>query len=304
MFSSAFRIVKFGFQHFFRNVWLTAATVSVLALTLVVVNLLISLNMVGKVAIAAVADRIDVSAHFKPEVEEARVQSVKIALLSMPEVRDVEYVSPADVLQRFSDNYKQDRQVIESLGEVGVNPFGATLVIKARSLDSYPKVISTLDDPAFSPLIDEKDYDDRETVIGRIKAISRKVAAGGLAVSGLFLAITLLIVLNTIRIAIFTHREEIGIMRLVGAPNGFIRGPFYVAALLWSLAAVALVGGLTFPALAFAQPYLQKFFGTGSVDLVGFFRVNALAIFGAQFGAVAMLSLLTTKIATFKYMKV
>ncbi|MDD5252015.1 MAG: permease-like cell division protein FtsX [Patescibacteria group bacterium] len=303
-FVSATRVVRFAFQDFLRNFWLSAATVSVLVLTLVSVNLIIVFNVLGNIALTTVKSKIDVSVYFKPEVEENRVQTVKIALLALPEVKDVEFLSAAQALERFSAAYQDDQQVIASLGEVGGNPLGAALVIKARSLDSYPRIMQLLSDPAFAPLIDERDYDDRQQMIRRLEAISDRIQLFGVGASIVFFLITLLIVFNTIRVCIYTHKEEIGIMRLVGASDWFIRGPFYAEAVIWSVLALGVVAALLYPALAFAQPHLQVFFDTANVDLVGFYGVNFWRIFGAQLLAVIAMALVTTKIATAKYLRV
>jgi cell division transport system permease protein len=237
-------------------------------------------------------------------VEEGRVNTVKTAPLSLPEVKDVEYVSPVQALDRFSEMYRKDELVVESLGEIGSNPFGATLVVKARSLDDYPKIMAALEDPAFADLIEEKDFDDRQVMIGRIEDVARKIEWTGLIVSAIFALITLLIVFNTIRVSIYTHRNEIGIMRLVGASDGFIRGPFYVEAIIWTAVAMAMALALVLPAMAVIQPYLQRFFDAATVDLISFYQVNALSVFGLQFLAIVVMSLLTTKMATARYLRV
>lgn len=299
-----FRVVKFAFQNFWRNIWLSAATVSVLVLTLLSINALLTLNVMSKVAMSTVQSKVDVSVYFKPETEENRVQTVKIFLLSLPEVKDVEYVSASRALERFSDAHKNDATVLATLGEIEGNPLGASLVVKAHRLEDYPKIMSSLDDPAYAKLIEEKNFDDRRIVIERIRAIAGKVEMTVVAVSALFAVITLLIVFNTIRMSIYNHRDEIAIMRLVGAGDGFIRAPFYVEAILWSALALGLTFAALIPALQFAQPYLRAFFGTGSVDIVGFYAANFGRVVGLQLAGLAALSVLTTKVAIAKYLKV
>lgn len=299
-----YRVIRFGTQNFIRNVWLSVATISVLILTLVSINMLVVMNVMAKVAMSTVQSKIDISVHFKPEVEESRVQTVKIALLSLPEVRDVVYISSAEAMHRFTDSYKHDDSVIESLGQVSDNPFGATLVVKGRDLDGYGKILAALNEPVFTNLIEEKDFDDRQMMIDRINAISKRIEWFGLGVSAFFGLITLLIILNTIRVSIYTHREEIGIMRLVGASDSFIRAPFYVQALLWSVVALGITMALVYPAIGFSQPILQKFFGTDDMNLLGFYNANFLRVFGLQLFAVAFMALITTKMATSRYLKV
>jgi len=299
-----FRIFTFAFQNFARNAWLTAATVSVLALTLVSVNVLLALNVLGKVALTTVREKIDVSVHFKPETDESRVQTARIFLLSLPEVKDVTYISPAEALTSFSENYKNDPEVLSSLAEIEENPFGATLVIQARSLEDYPKVMQALSDPLYADIVEAKDYDDRQAMIAKVESVSDRIVYFGLLVSGVFAAITLLMLFNTIRMSIYTRREEIGIMRLVGASDAIIRTPFYVEAALWSALALVIALAVTLPAVQFAEPYLSGFFGTGSVDLLGFYKANAFTVIGGQFFGATLVAVLTTKIAISKYLKV
>lgn len=299
-----FRAIRFGFQSFWRNFWLTAVTVSVLVLTLVSVNTLIAMNVVGKVALTTVKSHIDVSVHFKPEVEESRVQTVKIALLGLPEVKDVEYISAVEALESFTEEYKRDEVILESLGEVEANPFGASLVVKAREIEDYQDILTALDQPAFANLIEDKDFEDRQQMIARVEDVASKVEMSVFGISLLFGFITLLIVFNTIRVSIYTHREEISIMRLVGASSSFIRLPFYTEAMVWSFTALVLTAGILYPLLMVSQPHLQTFFGSSSVDLVGFYSANIFMLAGVQFGAIALLSLITTKLATARYLNV
>lgn len=300
----AARVVKFAFQNFFRNAWMTVATVSVLVLTLVSLNMLLSMNVLGKVALSAVRSKIDVSVHFKPEVEDSRVQTVKIFLLSLPQVQDVQHLSAEEAMSRFKETYGGDEGIVEALGEVGENPFGATLVVQARSLEEYPAVMTALDDPLYAGVIEAKDFDDRQSMISRVEAASKKMELFALAVSAAFGFIALLIVLNTIRVSIFARKEEIAIMRLVGASSAFIRAPFYVEAVLWSVVALAVCAAIVLPGFHVAQPYLRNFFGTDSVDLLGFYSANAAAIIAAELGATVFMACLTTKMGTAKYLKI
>jgi cell division transport system permease protein len=301
--ATAVRVTRFAVQDMFRNAWLTVATVSVLALTLVFVNLLLAVNVLGDLAVSSLQSRVDVSVHFRPDAEESRVQTVQIALLSMPEVKDVTYVSPAEALQAFSEANSDDPRVIESLGEVGANPFGATLVIRARELDGYEAVLAALDNPAFAGLIEDRDFEDRQALIARLDGLSRRIQLAGFGVSAVFVLITVLIVWNTIRMSIYTRRDEIGIMRLVGASDRFIRAPFYVQSVAWGLLALAVSLAVILPSLHVSEPLIGRFFGT-PVDILGFFRSNWWRIAGTEVVAVILVAVLTTKAATARYLKV
>jgi cell division transport system permease protein len=303
MIAASFRIVRFALQDMARNAWLTVATVSVLVLTLITINILVAVNVLGNLAINQLQSRVDVSVHFKPEIEDSRVQTMKISLLSLPEVKDVQYVSPAEALAKFSEANKADPRVVESLGEVGVNPFGATLVIKARELGGFPKIMAALDQPSFTDLIEDKDFADRQSVIDKLGMVSRRLQLAGFGLSLVFGFITMLIVWNTVRMSIYTRRDELGIMRLVGASDSFIRAPFYVQAVIWGVISLGLCVAVLLPALHFSEPFLGKFFGT-PVDLLGFYIANGPRLLGLELAGVIVVSIVTTKMATARYLKV
>lgn len=297
------RVFRFGFQNFFRNFWLSAATVSVLILTVVSINVLLVVNVLGKIAVSTVESKIDVSAHFHPGIEESRVQNVKVALLSMQEVRDVQYISAEDAFSQFQELNGADDDLMASLSEVEGNPFGATLVIQARDIADYPSIMQALSQPTFANLIEEKDFDDREVMIGRLHSIASRLELFALAITALFGGIALLITMNAVRVSIYTHKEEISIMRLVGASNWFIRGPFYVEAIIWTLISVGVAVALMYPSIAFVQPFLQKFFGA-NVDLMSFYTVHFFQVVALQLLGVGLMTLVTTKMATARYLRV
>jgi cell division transport system permease protein len=303
-FSTLFRVVRFGFQNFIRNFWLSAATVSVLTLTVISINSLLVLNVLSKIAVSTVESKVDISAHFRADVDEGRIQAAKVTLLSMQEVRDVLYVSPEENLEHFRDLNGQDLDIIASLDEVGANPFGATLIIRARNTVDYPAILQALSQPLFTNLIEEQNFDDHQAMVERLNYITNKLELIMFVLTIAFGLIALLIIVNAIRISIYTHKEEIGIMRLVGASNWFIRGPFYVEALIWTVISLGLTLALLYPILVLIQPFLQRFFDTNSIDLVAFYWVNAPQVIGLQLLGIAGMTLLTSKVATARYLRV
>mgnify|MGYP001560543316 FL=1 len=141
-------------------------------------------------------------------------------------------------------------------------------------------------------------------MIGRINALIKNIRAFGVAVAGIFGLIAVLIVINTVRVAVYTHRSEIGIMRLVGSGNWFIRGPFLLEAFLFSLTSVILTAALTFSALFFVQPYFTALFNGLTFSLTSYYRSNAFSIFGAQFLGIFLLTALSSFFAVRRYLSV
>lgn len=268
------------------------------------VNFLIMINVITDSAVGAVKDRIDVSVYFKPEIKESRIAEVKTKLEGLAQVKEVTYKSSEINLTNFTERHKTDEKIQETLKELNGNPMGATLVIKAKDLKDYPEIMSVLDDPEIANLIEERNFDNNQLVIDKINEIAKNVKKIMLIISAIFVLIAILIVFNTVRVAIFTHQNEIAIMKLVGAGNWFIRFPFVFEAVLAGCLAIVAVLLFLYPFLSFAQGYLQSFFAGYDFNLVSYFNSNFLVIFGAQLIAIIIVNTVSALVAISKYLNV
>lgn len=304
MFTSIYRVIKFAFQNFWRNFWLSIITISMLVLTLLTVNILVVLNLVTDKAISFVENRIEVSVYFNENANVAKVSEALTYLRTLSQVKDVQEIPADEALRIFKQRHANDPAILKSLDELGKNPFGPTFVIKAYKAKDFDSIIAALDNPRFRDEIRQKDFSDYQSIVGKIRQTTSEIRMGGLILSGIFFLIALLIIFNTVRIAIFIHRDEIGIMRLVGASSGFIRAPFLVETILLSLFSVLIVMAIVYPSLAFIEPKLNQYFGSETTSLVSYFEQNGWKIFGAQFLALLFVTMGSTSLALRKHLKV
>lgn len=304
MFLSFARVARLALQQFHRNLWLSIATITLLVLPLLAINMIISLGAVAEAATQAVQDKIDVSIYFKPAVANETVENTVGELKKLSEVKEVVLIPKEGSLERFKERHKGDQIILESLAELGDNPFGATLAVKAHDPEQYQRILAFLEDPKYSELIEEKNFDDHRLVIGKINTLMRNIRSFGSVVATIFGVIAVLIVINTVRVAVYTHRGEIGVMRLVGAGNWFIRGPFLMEAFLFSLVAVLFTAAIVYPSLTFIQPRLNMLFDGMKVSLVSYYNAHFLAIFGTQLLTVFVLTVLSSFFAVRRYLKV
>lgn len=303
MFTASTRIVKFAAKDFWRNGWLSLVTTSILALAFVSVNVLLVLNLVARNAVTAVEDRIDVSVYLVKDASDEAVKTMRSYLLALPQVKDVTMTTPDEALASFKARHADNPAIAKSLDALGENPLGPSVSIKARATEDYPSIMAALENPAFSQYVAEKNFDDHKAVIDRVQLIATQVRNAALATSILFLVIAILIVFNSVRIAIYTHREEIAIMKLVGASNGFVRMPFMVQGGFACMLALLVTAAVVVPALRFLTPSVVGFFGSADVDLFGYYRTNALPIFGLQLAGGLILSVAASAIAVGKYLR-
>jgi len=301
--SAFFRIIKFASQHFIRNFWLSLATVSILVLTLLTLDILLVLNLTASAALKNIENRVDVSASFKIGTEESDVQNAVSYLRSLVEVKDVVLNTPEEILTEFKTKHADNATILSSLDEVGENPFGYRLVIRANSVDNYPLILEALDNPSFRDKIEAKNFSDHEALLTKLSDVTNKIHLFGFLLFAIFLSIAVLIVLNTVRVTIFVHREEIAIMRLVGATGWFIRAPYLVEAAAFSFLAVLISAAIIVPIVLTLDPFFASYFES-AVRFKDFFIGQAPLVFGLEFVGAALVCLGSTALAMRKYLRV
>lgn len=298
------RTIKLGLNNFRRNFWLSLVTIVILLLTLFSITILATLNIVGKEAISIVKDKVDMDVYFKVGVKEENVLETKSFLEKNSKVDEITYTSPAQALENFKEKFKDNPTILQSLGEFTENPLPASLTVKANELDEYQSIMSSLDGSEFSSIIEKKNYQNNQDVIDKINNITSRIYQIGMAVSGVFALISLLVVFNTFRLAIYALRDEISIMKLVGATNSFIRAPFLFESLIYSVATTALAMAIFYPLVIVAAPYINNFFEGYSFNLVAVFADYFWNILGLQFLCALIISALSSLFAVGRYLKV
>lgn len=270
--TTLFRIVKSGWQGFVRNYWLSTATVAVMILALFVIAGLALFNVMTQAIVANLEGRVDVSVYFNKDTEEAKVLQVRQELVSLPEVKSVEYVSQDEALKRFEERHKENQILLQSLQELDKNPLEASLNIKAKSTTQYEGISNYLSQDRFQGLTDKINYKQNKDIIGRLTRLTGNIQMAGFIVSFFLGLLAVLVTFNTVRLTMYTWREEISVMRFVGASNWFIRGPFLVEGMLYGVVAAITTIILIFPVLYFISPKITNFLP--EIDLFYFYQTN------------------------------
>ena len=302
MFVTLSRVIKYGFQNFLRNGWLSTATIAVMFLALFVLQGLIIFNVIAKTAIAAVQNKIDISVYFKNNIAEDEILKLKKSLEGLSEVKQVEYVSQEQALAEFQARHKDNTVVTQAIQELGSNPLLASLNIKAYNPKEYAAIAAYLNNESLSLLIEKVSYAQNQVVIERLISIVDTAKRGGIALTLIAAIIAILVAFNTIGLAIYSNREAIGVMRLVGASNNFIRGPYITEGILYGLLAGVLSFAVIVPLIIYASPYIAKFIP--EINLQTYFAANFLRLFGYQLLFGIILGIFSSFIAVRRYLKV
>ncbi|MFA5753778.1 MAG: permease-like cell division protein FtsX, partial [Patescibacteria group bacterium] len=293
---SLYRIIKFSFQDIARNAWLSIVTVTILLLALFSINTLVTVRLISDSAIGAVKEKINISLFLKPETPESEIMALKAKLASSDKVRDVVYISRQNALEDFRKKYENNQEVLAALKELGRNPLSPSLTIIPKNFDESSLLINELR-VLDNPIIESRDFSDNTVILNKINSITKRVNEVGLFIIAIFILTSLLVVYNSIRVAIYTHRQEIEIMRLVGASNAFIYMPYLVSALVYSLVSILIVIAVFYPLLSLLQPYLEVFFTGYSVNILSYFVDNFFAVFGVQFLIILLVNCLASLFA-------
>jgi len=300
---SIFRILKFTIQDIARNFSLSFMTVFILILMLLSINTLLVVDKLAQEAVLAVKDQINVSLYFVPTANQKDVENIKKYVQMFPEVINVTVKSKEEVLNSFEASYKVNQEVLSALDELGSNPFGPTMMIKTKEPQDYKKVIDALNVPEYSGLIEARSFDNHEEALTKLQNITNRVEKVGWGLAVLFAFISFLIIFNTIRVAIYTQRAEISIKRLVGASNWFIRGPYLLESVIFTLVSIAVTIVLVFVALHYLDPYLSVVFPNG-LSLTNYYKLHILWLFGWQTLAVLLLTTVSSSLAMRRQLKV
>ncbi len=308
---SFFRVIKAGFVNFWRNIWLSAAATMVMVITLIIFSVLILLFGITKYSVATIRDRVDISVYFKTGVAESLINNFKTDLQSNPKVSQVTYTSAANALENFKAKHVGDPLILDSLAELTDNPLPATLQVKATNLDDYSEIAATLQNGTYKDSISKVNFEDNRLLIERLGKVLKFIVTGGVALVIIFSIIAILVIFNTITLTIYNRREEVEIMRLVGATNWYIRGPFLIESMLYSVVASAITAGLL--ALLFAKiaPAISVLVnGTTNVQGGGLAALTPATIFNLPLLALALLvvavilSFVSSTLAIRKYLRV
>ncbi|MCL4400182.1 ABC transporter permease [Patescibacteria group bacterium] len=297
-----FRIFKYGIQSFLRNGWLSFSTIAIMILALIVFEGLILFNVVSKGAIQTIQDKVDITVYFQSNVSEDTILNLKKSLEGLDEVQYVDYVSKEQALSNFKALHSSDESITKTLDTLDSNPLLPSLNIKAKDIHHYDTIAAYLEKPDFQNIIYKINYAQNAVVINRLISLVDNFTKGGFVLTIFLSFLAASVTFNTIRLAIFSNREQIGIMRLVGASNKFIRGPYVIEGAMYGLIAAVVSFLIMIPVISFISPHINSFIP--EVNLSSYFGGSfmMLLLYQALFGV--GLGVLSSIIATRRYLNI
>jgi cell division transport system permease protein len=306
MWTAIKRVLRSGFIGFWRNAFVSVAAIFVMTVALFVVGSTMLLDKLLTVSLDHIQDKVDINVYFVLDAQQPDIDALKGSLEALPDVEEVTYTSREDALARFTELHKNDETIMQGLEELGDNPLGASLSIRAKETSQYEGIAQFLNDRQAAedpqhPLIDEVNFVKNKEAIDKLTNITHAVERSTFIAMIVLVSASILITFNTIRLAIYTSREEISVMRLVGASNAFIRGPFMLQGIMYGVASGVLALLIIYPLVLWIGPETETFF---QFNLFTYFVADFPRIFGILVGSGVVLGIVSSLWAVTRYLHV
>lgn len=297
------RIIKSGFVSFWRNGFVSLSSVLMITVTLFTLGSIMFTGALLDSSLQEIKSKVDVNVYFVPSATENDVLSLQKKLQALPEVAEVQYVSRDQALADFKEKHANDEVTLQALEELGDNPLGAILNIRAKETSQYEGIAKFLETEQGTQgdFIDKINYYQNKPAIDSLTSIINGGTKIAFAVTLVLVIISILIVFNTIRLAIYIAREEISVMRLVGASNRFIRGPFIIAGIMYGFVSALITLIFFYPATYWVSSVTETFFS--GFNLFSYYLAHFASLLGLLVGAGIILGAISSYLAVRKYLR-
>lgn len=301
------RLLSAGAKNFMRGGAVSVASTLIMTVTLGIIGSLIFLSGLLGFTLNLIKDKVDVSVYFVTTASETDIQALTNKVEKLPQVVSTVYTNREQALANFRARHATDQLTLQALDELGDNPLDASLEIRAKDPSEYESIVSFLEEtPALSTdgtsIIDRINYAQNKDTIDRLTTAINATQEIGLAVVLLFALASILIAFATIRLAIYTARDEIAVMRLVGASNMYIRAPFIVAGVLTGVLAACIVLLLLWPVTWYAGGVSAEWLG--GFNLLSYYTSHFFQILLIIVGSGIVLGIAASFLAIRRYLKV
>jgi cell division transport system permease protein len=299
------RIINTGIVNFVRNAWLAIAAMAVMIITLTIVLFSVVTNAAFNNTIVQITDKIDISVYLKDATTKAHGRALAAELRRLPNAREVTYLSKEEALDRYKEQNAGNAALLSAINETD-NPLPATIQIKPHELNRIQDIRDFLNKPDVHQYWEDVSYrDDRKAAIDKIAHATELLRRAGVVAVLVFAFISMLIIFNTIQMAIFNRRDELTIMRLLGASTSFIRGPFVVETILYGVIS-AIVSILLIHALFVASSSALQASSLGLLDInyaSEYFYSHFWQLLTVQLALGILIGAVSSTIATRRYLK-
>jgi cell division transport system permease protein len=300
------RIIRSGFKSFSRNTVVSITSILIMTVTLFVIGSTLFLNAILSFSLTEIQERVDINIYFYPNAPAESIQAFRDNIENLPEVAAVEYISREEAIAAFRERHADDFLTLQALDELDENPLGAALNVRAQDSAQYQSIANLIEtetalEAGSTAIVEKVNFRQNEQIINRLNNIINTAKRLGVGLTLFFILVSILITYNTIRLTIYMSRKEISVMRLVGADNRYIRGPFMVEGVLYGIIATLATIGVLFPITIWLSKHTESFFG--GLNIFSYYVNNIVQIGIILLVVGILLGMVSSFIAIRKYLK-
>lgn len=304
------RTFRAGAKNFMRNGWLSVATVSVMVITLFVVNTQLAIIGANDLRLKDIQDRVNISIEIQPETTRPELNDFQREIQEYDQVLSVKLIDKIQALEEFKSFTQSGSTIQSGIETLGENFLYDTLVIKTHDPSQYEQVVKRIENSTSMQYVEEISYHKYHKIIDGLSSEVKTTRKFSLTLALTLSLVAILVTFNSIRITMYSHKKEIEIMKLVGASNNYVRFPFIWEGIFYGFAAAFIAIPLSFVYLKFitngdASSSVFAFSNTKFLKdfLEVYFMQNIIVIVLAQFGLAILLGVVSSLIAMGRYLK-
>lgn len=302
------RMARYGVNNFSRNAWLTTAATAVMTITLLIVFTTVAARSVLSSTVDTIRDKVEISIFLKNDVTADTIETLTAKLQQDPNVTRVNYTDLQEAKDKYIRENSPTPRQLQIISELDTSPFPPSLGVAVEDpekIDNIKNMVENDSDfaAALNPDRESSFTGENRKIIDTIGQWVSFAERFGLIVSIIFIAISMLIIFNTIRMAIFNRKEEIQMMKLIGADRNFIRGPFVVEAVMYGFVAAIIATSIGFVGLMRLEPILNER-GVAILETKNAFLAYAPLVLLGMIVIGALIGVISSRLAVRRYLKV
>ena len=299
------RILYTSISNIVRAPFVSFSAIFVMTVTLFVVGFSLLLGQLANDVITALRDKVDTTVYFVANTPESQIDDLRAKLKNLPEVKDVVYTSQDGALAEYKKRHADDPRLLDGLKILDANPFRARISIKAYDTAQYEKIAKYLNNTDIlskntTTIIDKIDYYQNKDVIERLTNAINTTGLFANMVVILLIFISFLIVFNIIRLIIYLSRDEISVMKLIGADNEYVESPFLLSGAWYGLIGSVIAIAFLYPISVWLSPLVTRFFGGEAITV--YYITNFMFLIVVLMGLGVFIGAFSSWLSTRKYL--
>ncbi len=299
------RVFRTGFTNFVRSGLVSFSAVMIMTITLSILMTVIFLTAILNHSLFSLKNSVGVNVVLTKGATQEQIDALKSELEKLPEIESAVFVSADEALNDYVESIKDNPNLIGALNELDENPLDPSINIKAKQIEQYADIEKYISqkypESDLSSIVVKINYFEKQAVIEKLTSIVKAIKSFGFIVTIIFILLSILITLNTIRLAIYISKDEIKVMNLVGAGHAYITGPFVVTGALYGLISAIVILIAFYPISYFIGPKIANAFF--DFDMFGYYVSNFVQLFLILVGAGLVIGSISSMFAIKKYLK-